>query len=263
MSERYSLENIRSRRLPPAEAWKRPDKWIDIASGLPKQDISKLVLHTDDRGFLDPDQVVDHIEDMFFWKDYNWPYSPRDQETAPDDHHFYYTEAEYSATSNNGSTVPSRFRGLPTVIGRMPRQFHNVIHDFTVKTGMPELDAMEEYTKSYYLAHKAFKNLIESARNTSQASHMFTQRQQALLGGNVLPTDPKDVVVKEIMRDFFYKHFNAYSQSMNRVLSLPERSLIAPNIEAIHQHKPHLVIKKIGKYILRDSIDYIPQLQSA
>ena len=263
MSERTSYENVRSRRLPPLEAWKKPDKWLDISTGLPKPFISKLVLETDERGFLNPDQVVEHVEDVFFWKDYDWPYSQNDPETAPDDHHFYHTEAEYSPAQNDGNVIPSRFRELPTVVGRMPRQFHNAIHDFTTKPEMPELDAMGDYYKSYLLAHRAFKNLIASAKNTSQASHMFTQRQKALEDGRVLPSDPDDIVVKEMMKDFFSKHFAAYSRSVDHLMLLPERSLIVPDIEEIHQHKPHIVIKKVGKYMLRNSINYTPILRAA
>lgn len=263
MFECISSENARSRRLPPLEAWKKPDKWIDFSTGLPKQSISKFVLPTDDRGFLNPDEVVEYVEDKFFWKDYDWPYSHEDPETAPDDHHFYHTEAEYSPLQNNGNLVPSRFRELPTVVGRMPRQFHNVIHDFTTKPEMPEMDAMQDYYRSYLLAYRAFKNLIESAKNTSQASHMFTQRQRDVNDGKVMPSDPDDAVAKEIMRDFFIKHFDAYSRSVDHLMLLPERSLIVPDSTGIRQNKPHIIVKKMGKYMVRNSINYTAILRAA
>jgi hypothetical protein len=263
MNERDSSKNTRSRRLPPLEAWKRPDKWMDVSTGLAKLDVPKLVFATDDRGFINPDEVVEQVEDMFFWKDYNWPFNVSDPETAPDDHHFYYTEAEYSPQQNSGSDIPSGFRELPTVIGRMPRQFHNVFHDLTVKPRMPDIEAMEEYHASYKLAHRAFKNLITSAKKTSQASHMFTLRQRALYEGKVMPSDPDDVVVKEMMRDFFSKHFAAYSRSIDEVMTLPERMLILPNMDGMHQHKPHLVMKKIGKFIVQNSINYTPVLRAS
>ncbi len=263
MGERAYSEETRSRRLPPLEAWKKPDKWLNLSTGLVKPDVSRLVLETDERGFLNPDQVVEHIEDTFFWKDYDWPYIYNDAETAPDDHHFYYTEAKYSLQQNHYNPVPSRFRELPTVIGRMPRQFHNAIHDLTVEPSMPDMEAMKDYYRSYMLAHRAFKNLIESAKSTSQASHRFTQRQLAVRNGKVQPSDPEDIVAKEMMIDFFAKHFDAYSRSVNHLLQLPERSLIVPDQEELHQQKPHIVIKKIGKYILQNSINYTPLLRAA
>jgi len=263
MIKRAASEDTRSRRLPPVEAWKQPDRWMDLSTGLAKPYRSKFVLPTDDRGFLNPDQVIESVEDTFFWKDYDWPFSHGDAETAPDDHHFYHTEADYSPLQNDGNHTPSRFRELPTVIGRMPRQFHNVIHDFTSKPEMPDLDAMDEYNRSYLLAHRAFKNLIASAKNTTQASHMFTQRQRAVRDGKILPADPEDIVAKEMMKDFFTKHFNAYSRSVSHLMLLPERSLIVPDSEEIHQHKPHIVVKKVGKYMLRSSINYTSVLRAA
>jgi len=263
MGERVGSENTRSRRLPPPEAWKQPDKWMDLSTGLAKPSLVKLVLPTDERDFLNPDEVVEIVEDTFFWKDYNWPYTKGDLETAPDDHHFYYNGDAYSQLQNEGSLIPKRFRELPMVIGRMPRQFHNTIHDFTAKPKMPEMDEMKNYYRSYLLAYRAFKNLIETAKNTTQASHMFTQRQMDLRNGKVSPSDPDDVVAKEIMKDFFSKHFLAYSRSVESLMLLPERALIAPDLENIYQHKPHVVVKKIGKYMMRDSINYTPILRAA
>jgi hypothetical protein len=260
--EAITLENSPSRRLPPLEAWKQPDKWVDVQTGLPKPFISKLVLETDDRGFIDPDRVVEHIEDVFFWKDYDWPFESDDLETAPDDHHFYHTSYEYSPRMNNGSKVPKQFRELPTVIGRMPRQFHNVIHDFTRKPDIPDVDAKQEYVKSYLLAHAAFKNLIMTAKNTTKASQMFSQRQQAIMSGAVVPADLGDIVAKEMMKDFFSKHFNAYSRSIDRFLITPESSLVVPDIQLNKTEKPHLLLRKMGKYALRSSINYTSTLRA-
>jgi hypothetical protein len=263
MSELLSSKNVRSRHLPPLEAWKRPDKWMDISTGLAKPFISKFVLPTDDRGFLDIDEAVDFVADEFFWSDYDWPTSRDDQKIAPSDHHFYHTAAKYNPEFHEGNVIPSRFRELPPLIGRMPRQFHNAFHDFIAEPAMPDMDAMEEYYKGYLLAHQAFKNLIVTAKNTSHASHMFTQRQRSLQEGGIEPKDPSDMVAKEMMKDFFSKHFKLYSQSVDDIMTLPQRSLIVPDIKEVYQHKPHIVIKKIGKYMAQKSIDYTPILRAA
>jgi len=263
MSELLSSKNVRSRHLPPLEAWKRPDKWMDISTGLAKPFISKFVLPTDDRGFLNPDEAVDFIADEFFWSDYDWPTSRDDQKIAPSDHHFYHTAAKYNPEFHNGNTIPSRFRELTPLVGRMPRQFHNVFHDFTAEPAIPDMDAMEEYYKGYLLAHRAFLNLIVVAKNTSQASHMFKQRQLSINVGGVEPTDPNDVVAQEIMKDFFSKHFKLYSQSLDNLMLLPQRSLIMPEGAEAYQNKPHIAIKKIGKYMAKKSIDYTPILRAA
>lgn len=263
MSERSSLENVRSRHLPPLEAWKQPEKWVDISTGLPRPDISRLVLPTDDRGFINPSQVVEMVEDTLFWKDYNWPYEQGEQETASDDHHFYYTAAEYSPLNNSGSDIPSMFRTLPTVIGRMPRQFHNTIHDFTEKPAMPDIDAMAEYYQSYLLAYRAFQGVMQSAKNTTQASRMFATRQKAVQDGLVHPSDPEDIVAKEMMRDFFSRHFEAYSQLVNRLMELPGRPLVIPDTEKLSQYKPHVAVKKMSRFVLKGRVNYTPYLRAA
>ena len=263
MSERGSDENARSRRLPPLEAWKKPDKWIDLRSGLVKPSISQLVLDTDERGFLDTDQVVEQVEDMLFWKDYDWPYTFDDQETAPDDHHFYYYKSEYSVQSNEGNPIPNRFRELPTVKGTMPRQFHNAIHDFTRKPDMPNIDAMGEYYMSYMLAHRAFKSLIASAKNTRNASQMFSHRRKSLANGTIQLSEHGDVVAQEMMRDFFSKHFEAYSRSVDTIANLEERLLIISDMNETYQHKPHVAIKRLGRYVSQSTINYTPLLRAA
>ena len=263
MSERGTPRTTRSRRLPPLEAWKEPDKWIDLSTGLAKPYSSKLIFDTDDRGFLNPDQVVEQVEERFFWKDYDWPYTVGDQETEPDDHHFYYYESDYSPEHHNGSRVPNRFRELPTVIGTMPRQFHNTIHDFTNPPEMPDMEAMAEYYKSYALARQAFLNLIESAKNTSQASQMFAQRQRTLASGKVEPRVHDDIVAQEFMREFFSKHFTAYSRSVEQVMMLSQSLLIVPHVEEIPHYKPHMVVRKLGKYVARNTINYTPVLRAA
>ena len=263
MQEHAFTKHAPSRRLPPLEAWKKPDKWIDLSTGLAKPDVSKLVFDTDDRGFLNTDQAVEQVEDMFFWKDYDWPFIQDDPETAPDDHHFYYFRSEYLPQNNDGNIIPIRFREIPTVIGTMPRQFHNTIHDFTKKPNMPDMEHMEQYYRSYILAYRAFKNLIESAKNTTKASQMFTRRQQDLQNGGIELPEAGNAVAQEIMRDFFAKHFKAYSRSIDEVMSLDQRSLVVPDIEDISQYKPHVAVKKLGKYIARNTINYTTTLRGA
>jgi hypothetical protein len=99
-----------SRRLPPPDAWKRPDKWLDLSTGLVRRDAPRLVLPSDDRGMLRPDEVVEVINEMYFWGDYDWPYEPSDAETKPDAHHFYHYKRWYSADENGGSDTAADIR---------------------------------------------------------------------------------------------------------------------------------------------------------
>jgi len=169
-AERVFSYEERSRRLPPLEAWKRPDKWVDLSTGLPRRDVSRLVLDTDERGLVNPHQVMEHVTDVFFWRDYDWPFDPDDQQTRPDDHHFYYDRKLYTAPISFGDEIPKQFRELPVSIGRMPRQLHNAIHDFTLPPLQPERQVMKDYVDSYELARTAFvRQLIRTRQEVDGA----------------------------------------------------------------------------------------------
>lgn len=253
----------RSRRLPPLEAWKQPDKWIDVRTGLVKPDAPKLILDTDDRGFLRPDQVVQTVNEVFFWKDYDWPYQMGDPETQPDDHHFYYDEAEYSPGAHSGSYVPMRFRELPTQIGRMPRQFHNTIHDLTAKPEMPELEHMEHYYRSYLIAQQAFKRLYITAKRTAGASQIFPVRRRTIADGNIEPKHHDDEIGEAYMRELFDKHFRSYSRAIEHVRSISDPELIFPDVDSLQKVRLQKVVKKLGQVVTREYINFVPTLRAA
>lgn len=252
-----------SRRLPPPEAWKHPNLWLDFSTGLVKPDIQRLVLPTDDRQLLRPDEVVELVNDTYFWPDYDWPYDPQDPETAPDDHHFYFTAQSYHPDEHAGNDTPKRFRELPTHIGRMPRQFHNAIHDLTQTPAVPQIETMEHYHDSYKLAHQAFKRLIETARKATEAQTRFGIRRRSLQMGLVDPSSPHDEVGQEILRSFFAKHFAAYSESFEiwRALPAPEKSLL--EIPDVNVYKPHLIVRRLGKVASRQHINFVPVIRAA
>lgn len=262
--ERLSVKaDQRSRRLPPLEAWKQPDKWIDIRTGLVKSDAPKLVLDTDDRGFLRPDEVVNTVNDVFFWKDYDWPYELGDPETQPDDHHFYYDAAEYAPSAHGGYAIPARFRELPTQIGRMPRQFHNTIHDLTVKPNMPDMEHMEQYYRSYLIAQQAFKRLYVTAKLTANASQIFPVRRKTVALSNLLTKHQDDEIGEAYMRELFDRHFRSYSRAIEQVQSVPNPDLIFPDVEALQKVRLQRVVKKLGHIIMREHINFVPILRAA
>lgn len=256
-----SLE--RSRRLPPPEAWKHPSQWIDLSTGLAQPDIPRLVLPTDDRGLIKPDEVVHLVNDFFFWPDYDWPFDPRDPETAPDDHHFYFTARSYQPERNGGSEIPHRFRELPTHIGRMPRQFHNVLHDFTIAPEKPAIDTMQGYCDSYSLAERAFKKLIKAAKNAADAQTKFGMRRRSLESGYIEPSSAQDAVAQEFLRSFFTKHFEAYSESVEQWRSLAPSDRALLELPEVQRYKPQYVVRRLGGAATRRYINYVPVLGAA
>ncbi len=255
-------ESQTSRHLPPAEAWRSPDKWIDIKTGLPREGIERLKLPTDDRKFVMTRQAIHYVLDTLFCPDYEWEFSSKDPQTRPDDHHFYFNEAEYAPDANNGLLIPMRFRESPTMIGRMPRQLHNVMHAFTIKPEMPEIDAMSEYLDAYALAMAAFRRLFDTAKDTVEARKQFPKRRQSVAAGKVSPADTDDSFAEQYMRSFFEDHFNAYSRAVKELEQIDNIGIVYPDDLNINKLKPHLVIEKFGTIVTRRHIDYTPLVVS-
>lgn len=259
MSESVMTSELQpSRRLPPAEAWKSPKDWIDLKTGKILPNIEKLELPTDDRNFVITDQAVRLVLDTLFWPDYEWPYNPFDPEIRPDNHHFYFEAADYSPEANGGLIVPRRFRETPTMIGRMPRQLHDVFHDATNKPKMPEIDAMEEYVDSYDLAHLVFKNLFDKAKEAVAAQELFPKRRKSVALGAVIPKGPDDSIGEGYMRSFFEEHFRAYSQAVNAAIQIDNQAIAYPGELNIDKGEPQLVLQKLGGVVMRRCVDMLP-----
>lgn len=260
---RLSENTQQSRRLPPLEAWKQPDHWLDLRSGRVKQDVNKLVLPIDHRGIVIPDESVEYVLDTFFWPDYEWDYKAGDAQTALDEHHFLHRAALYKPTNFKGNTIPQKTRELPTLIGLMPRQLHCTFHDLTLEPPVPSLEAMQQYFSSYQLASRAFSRLIKSAKNVSYASQLFTLRDESIKLGRITPKTLDDQVGREMMIDFFRRHFEEYARAVDTVRSVGLSDLNIPLSDYQLLERPHLVVKKLGRFASWSHIDYTPLLRAA
>lgn len=102
--------------LPPLDAWKiEPSR------------IQKFQVPTDDRKFVLPVATIEEVL-SYFHDDYEWPVNwskDAEQVVRPDDHHFHWTASEYKSSnftkSGKLSSVPLKFRELPTMRGVLPR----------------------------------------------------------------------------------------------------------------------------------------------
>lgn len=252
-----------SRRLPPPDAWRQPDTYLNLETGLRREDSPRFEVILDDRDFVKPDETVAMLADELFWPDYEWTYDNRDPELQLDKHHFHHRARNYDADQFDGSEIPYRFRNIPTLIGLMPRQMHNVIHDFTREPKVPEFEQMAHYVESYGIAHRAFSRLIESAANVTTASRLFAIRQESLLAHAVEPSYPDDRIAREMMINFFDKHFKEYGRAIGDVLLLDGTDFAMNEREKALLAKPHLVARRVGHIATRNCINLLPQLQAA
>lgn len=262
MGGRRAWEFGYSPHLPPVDAWKHPDKWINTKTGLPLDVVEKIVLPVDDRTLLKPGEAVEMVNEMLFWPDYDWS-EGRGLRMKGDVHHFYHPARSYEPEHHEGLVVPREFRELPTMMGRVPRQFHNALHAFTEIPQMPTYEVMENYRNSYLLARKVFADLIRTAESTLDASRRFKVREQDLATGKITPFDAEDSIAKEILKDFFNRHFTAYNEAVHTVLELPDREIIAPHVNEAYIARPHLAARKLGRTVLQSHVNYIPYLLNA
>lgn len=143
--------------LPPADAWKRDP------GGLLRTPVP-----ADDRGFVLPEETIEVVL-AYFEQDYIWPVDwskNAPQILRPDDHHFHWMAAHYRKQLFCGpdASVPAKFRDLPTNRGILPRQFHNVLHKYTLPPDVPRLGDMARYLESFEIARQLFRSAERALR---------------------------------------------------------------------------------------------------
>ena len=263
MNEGLEMPQIQlSRRLPAAEAWREPEKWLDEKTGLPKVGIKKFQLPTDDRGFVMPDRAILEVKKLFH-PEFKWPFKAGDGELKPDDHHFHYEAEKYRPENNGGSPIPNRFRELPTMIGTIPRQFHNVIHDFTLEPEMPPIEEMQRYIENYLVSQRIFKQLYLTARNTMLASGEFDlRRNDVFLHPERIGGRDFDEIGEAYLSTQFRRHFGDYRRALEKYLiALDEQKIIIPlavDLLEKPQVQPRHVVRLLGRIVNRKTINFTP-----
>lgn len=142
----YSADPELCAYLPPLDAWK-----------VNPHTLKRFYAPVDDRGFVIPKATIERVLRLFE-DDYPWPVDwskSAPQVLKPDDHHFHWTRGMY-ARSRWNSSVPDRFRELPTNRGIVPRQFHNVLHYVTLPPRVPYVEDMKHYLRSFEIAKQLF-----------------------------------------------------------------------------------------------------------
>ena len=242
-----------SRRLPPPEAWNDPEQWLDLNTGLQKKHIDLIEVPYKD-GLVNIDAFVHNVSTTLFRAEYEWQFNPRDVQTRPDNHHFYFTKNDYDPCFHDGDETPQQFRELPINLGRVPRQLHNAIHDFVEKPIMPDADLMHDYIQSYHLAHTAFKNLYVSAKLTLDAMGLFPARRETVASRRIIPKYDDDAIGEEILRLQFKKYFSNYERAVEKYLETEGKEIVYREHETLKVTRPQVVVRKIGAVVSRKSV---------
>lgn len=255
MSDRlFAPRDQPSIHLPPPDAWKNPEKWLDPDKR------EKFYAPTDDRGFVLPDATVEMVLNLFR-DDYVWEYDPNDPRTSPDEHHFHSHREIYLPKYHNGSTVPSVFRDLAPNKGWMPRQFHNALHYATYHPEVPaSFEDMEDFIRDFMIAKQAFTRLIKSAKLATSVQKKFNIRKKdVLLHPERLSGREDDQVNIEYLVSKFNLHFRNYKELLELVQTLPLETLVAGQAEQIKPSlKPQRAIKLLGGKATLQHVNFVP-----
>lgn len=255
MEGKQSFNMERSPAYPPPHAWKEPEQWIDLKTGYAKRGVERLPTPVDDRDFVKIDELVSSVRKELFVDDYEWPFSPDDVKTRPDNHHFYHDAARYRVANFDGDEAPSTFRSLPVHIGHMPRQFHNVIHRFVEIPPVPNLDHMREFVVSYNLAFAAFRQLYLSAEEAVRLHHQQNNRRYSVPRKRIKPKTIDDRIADDFMQSSFRRHFDEYSRAVEQFQATDNKELVYNRYEALRLDKPSSVVKTLGRIVARKSIN--------
>ena len=160
----------------------------------------------------------------------------------PDDHHFHWIAARYKKQLFPGpySSVPAEFRNLPTNRGILPRQFHNVLHKYTLPPEVPELEDMIRYLESFAIARRLFK----SAKRLIRVQGLSDQSD-----------DEGDL--KKINKRYD-EVFNTYSRTKHRALGAQALSNIGERDVSV-ESSPDEVVELLGSCALLRVPNYTHQ----
>ncbi len=252
--------------MPPREAWKNPTDWL----GAIHPD-KRIVLPTDDRGFVQVENAFDRVMDLFH-DNYKWEFIPDDFRTIPDFHHFYYYEKEWEmwATrlamsddkfeSKNANAVID-FRNNPSNIGWMLRGIHNALHHTTQKPEMPSLEPIVDFNTNFSLASIAFGKVFDTATGAIKSSEQIKSRRRTVKNNPDIAPEG-DPTGSAILGDKYDRKYKYLQKSLREFLGVDNKEILLPDGEAfaIDHTTPLETIIELGKKIKNfGGVDFRPR----
>ncbi len=233
-----AAENPPAAHLPPQSVW-----LIDPARG-------KFETPVDEMGLIKIDPLIRLVKSTID-PSYEWPLEPR----APNTHHFYWYDALYPSrirdevTHREQSSNLHIFRELPVHRGKMPRQFHDWLHEITVPPEVPNLDVVDYRIEAWDVARTLFRRLnIQRAK--IKRRHKRAYKDEATL--------LDDETIDQMMIDQIAKdNFPHWYKNMERLEKVPrEIRLIQPT------EKPQVIFKRLKKFAVMKELSLVPVVLS-
>ena len=251
--------------LPPREAWKNPDKWLQ-----PLRPDQKLNLPLDDRGFVKTDNAIDMVMDLFK-PTYKFEYDPDNFETRDDVHHFYGTyrmyvtaREELIAAGNPHDFVPMQFRNNPNNMGLIHRHLHNTFHLKSNLVPMPEIEPMAEYLERFRIGKQILNKTVKAAEETIKwDKHRMQRRLSVTARPEVINNAEIDAYGEMVLNDLYNRHFGSMVRAIDELRSIGSQEIMMPNGPlVIDSPDPHKIIA-IGKAASRNAINYTEQIRAS
>ena len=251
-----AIDRPLSRRLPPIDAWRQPDKWLDPHTGLLLKPMRQRLVHpVDENGLILPEIAIAELK-SHLWDDFVPEVDKNDPELRLDSHHLYHSLSDYLPGTNDGSLIPWAFRRLRSNLLVNQRQIHNMWHDMYSKPMKPREEVMEELVKADILATRALNKAARVAHDTAALMPHFNRRR------NDIARHPErignreyDDIGEEYLRNKFSARYNHLQETLTQLEELPHVTRVYPDME-ITRKRPALIAGKLGPLATRRALDY-------
>ena len=246
-----------SRRLPPIEAWRQPDKWLDLSTGLAKKEIrNRLPYPADARGLAQPDVALAQFKSLL-WDDYVPLIDQSDPELKTDNHHIYYPRASYRPQNNSDSLIPYFFREQSSNLIEIHRPIHNGQHDLFRYPDMPSQRVMAEELEESRNSRQTMLLAMHVARHTIEFQQLFTARRNDIaLNPGRIGNQEYDEIGEEFLRRKFDAHHSHLKDLLGQLEDMPYFNLFFPDASVLRK-RPAVVAAKLGEVVARRSVYYV------
>lgn len=246
-----------SRRLPPIDAWREPDKWLNLSTGLLKKEMRcRMPYPADGRGLAQPDIALAEYRSLL-WEDYIPTIDQADPELKTDNHHLYYPRADYRPSNNDDSLIPYFFREQASNLIELHRPDHNASHDLFRPLPMPHASVMVEDIEKNYNSRRIIKLAVYVARHTIEAQSMFeARRSDIILNPDRIGDRDYDEIGEEFLRRKFDARHSHLKDLMSQLEDMPYFRQFFPDTSILRK-RPAVVATKLGEAVTRRSVNYV------
>lgn len=161
----------------------------------------------DDRGIVEVDRLLLTVKGRISPKELFLPGE------GTDVHHFYYPETRYK------TSLEFEFRELPPNKGRLPRGFHEKLHESTSPPLMPDAEVMKSFCESWDIAESLLRAARQIKRHERKSNKVVDYALKRLDKGNI-----EEEVVEDVLARHFAKNRGSevwFGRKLEAIANMP------------------------------------------